>query len=115
MTTADAQEDVLTDDVLECRMKSERGKYGPVFRGWVQSRTGDKLGHAYFFTNSYGSDHSYLLFLADEAKRVTPGLRNKEIQHGVINDASHRGHHLVTWRCERPEGYSLSPQIPTYN
>jgi hypothetical protein len=65
------------------------------------------------YSNFYMKTHDYLLFLVTEARRVTPGVRDSEIEHNIINNSTHKGMMTCEWPSETcPKGYDVIEQLP---
>ena len=65
------------------------------------------------YSNYYMKTHEYLRFRAAEARRVTPQVRDSEIEHNIINNSSHKGMMTCEWPAEKcPKGYTVIENLP---
>jgi hypothetical protein len=104
---------VLTDPVLVMSATFNGSGKCYLYRQWTPTEDG-KSGKAIIYSNTYLKTHAYLRFLVNEARRVTPDLDEAEVEHNIINNATHKGMMTCEWKCpKKPKGYDQIASLPT--
>lgn len=102
MATITRHQDVLAVATLFQQPRSQ------LYRYWCRNPKKCVL-----FSNFYTKTHDYLLFLVTEARRVTPDVRDSEIEHNIINNSTHKGMITCEWPSEKcPDGYDVLDNLP---